>query len=259
MFSVFYLVSKFADRELVHFELPNNFFSREPLNQTQPDPQANVEDAKDCTETRKEYLSERPPSALGNNPAFSDTHQAQRSSMSWTSRLTPRAAVENQVVDQNPVTFPDTRVKDLLRAMDENLPGPTWHFQNKNSSAVLMTETLPFSPLPRLRQVSLRDPLVKKITWMGLAHQQPNGSPPIFVNGSRPPIFPITQQQTLIVRSLRQSREKSKDLFSSGKMKRNFVQLKHTPKDTDLNLPILSPPYQSRSGKKSEILRLDFT
>lgn len=246
---------------MVHFEppkSPNNFFSCEAPNQTHLDLPENVRDGKDFTETRKEYLSVRPSYTLGNKPACSATNQAQRSSMTCTSRLTPRSAIENQVAEQNPMTFPDTRVKDLLKAMDENFPGPMWHFQEKDSSAVLVTETLQFSPLPRLRQVSLKEPLPKKISWMGLSHQQPSASPPVFVTGSRPPIFPITQQQTFIVRSLRQSRE-SKDLFNSSKIKRNFVQLKPAKKDRDLNLPILSLPYQSRSGKKSEILRFDFT
>ncbi|XP_034966601.2 hormonally up-regulated neu tumor-associated kinase-like [Zootoca vivipara] len=254
-------VSKFADRELVHFEppkSPNKYFSCEPLNQTQLDPQENIEDIKGFSEERKSYLSEKPPSALGNNPAYSMNNQAQRSLMSCASRLTPRSAIENRLVDQSPMVCPDTRVKDLLKAMDENLPTLPWQYQEKESSALLIMESPHLSPLPRLRQVALRDPITKKISLMGLSQQQPNGSSPFFVNGSRPPIFPMTPQQTLMVRSLRQSKEKSKDFFNSGKVKRNFVQLKHTPKDVDLNLPVLSPPYQTRSGKKPEILRLDF-
>nr|XP_028578737.1 hormonally up-regulated neu tumor-associated kinase homolog A-like isoform X3 [Podarcis muralis] len=184
--------------------------------------------------------------------------KAQRSLMSCASRLTPRSAIENRLVDQSPMVCPDTRVKDLLKAMDENLPSLPWQYQEKESSALLIMESPHLSPLPRLRQVALRDPITKKISLMGLSQQQPNGSSPFFVNGSRPPIFPMTPQQTLMVRSLRQSKEKSKDFFNSGKVKRNFVQLKHTPKDVDLNLPVLSPPYQTRSGKKPEILRLDF-
>ncbi|XP_061482240.1 uncharacterized protein LOC133384349 [Rhineura floridana] len=254
-------VSKFADRELVHFEppkSPNNFFSCEPLNQTQLEPQENAEDIKGSTEARKSYLSEKPPSALGNNPVYFMNHQAQRSLMSCTSRLMPRSVIENRLVDQSPMVCPDTRVKDLLKAMDESLPAPTWQYQEKDSSGFLIMESPRLSPLPRLRQVALGDPITKKISWLGLSQQQTNGSSPFFVNCSRPPIFPMTQQQTLMVRSLRQSKEKSKDFFNSGKIKRNFVQIKHTSKDMDLNLPVLSTLYQTRSGKKSEILRSDF-
>nr|XP_008119875.1 PREDICTED: uncharacterized protein LOC103281027 [Anolis carolinensis] len=243
-------VSKFADRELVHFEppkSPDTFFSGEPLSQTQQDPQENEEGVKDFTEVRKSYLSERTPSATGNN------HQAQ-----CMNRLTPRSATESRALDQSPVVFPDTKVIDLLRAMDENLSAPTWQYPEKDSSAFLIMETPQLSPLPRLRQVALRDSITKRVSWVGLSQQQPSGSSPFFANGSRPPIFPMSQQQTLMVRSLRQSKEKSKELFSSSNIKRNFVQLKHVPKDTDLNLPVLSPPYQTRSAKKSEILRLDF-
>nr|XP_060611027.1 uncharacterized protein LOC132762036 [Anolis sagrei ordinatus] len=243
-------VSKFADRELVHFEppkSPDTFFSGEPLSQTQQDPQENEEDVKDFTEVRKSYSSERTPSATGNN------HQAQ-----YMTRLTPRSATESRAVDQSPVVFPDTKVKDLLKAMDENLSAPTWQYPEKDSSAFLIMETPQLSPLPRLRQVALRDSITKRVSWVGFTQQQPNGSSPFFANGSRPPVFPMSQQQTLMVRSLRQSKEKSKELFNSSNIKRNFVQLKHMPKDTDLNLPVLSPPYQTRSAKKPEILRLDF-
>ncbi|XP_020649789.3 uncharacterized protein LOC110079002 [Pogona vitticeps] len=254
-------VSKFADREFVHFEpptSPNTLFSGEPLNKMQPGLGENVEDIKDFTGIRKSYLSEKPPSALENFPVHSINDQPQRSWMSCTSQMTPTSATENRIVNQSPMAFPDTRVKDFLKAMDENLPSPGCQFQEKNNSAFLIMETPQLSPLPRLRQVALRDPIIKKISWMGLPQRQPSGSTPFFINSSRTPIFPMAQQRTLMMRSLRQSKDKSKDFLKRDKIKRNFVQLKHMPRDTDLNLPVLSPPYQTRSGKKSEILRLDF-
>lgn len=237
---------------------PNTLFSGMPLNPTQPDLADNAEDVKDFTDIRKSYLSEKPPSALEHFPVHSIDHQPQRTCMSCTSRLTPRSATDNTIVNQSPVAFPDTRVKDLLKAVDENLSSPGCQYQEKDNSAFLIMEAPQLSPLPRLRQVALRDPILKKISWMGLPPRQPNGPTPFFLNGSRTPIFPMTQQQTLMMRSLRQPKDKSKDFLKRDKTKRHFVQLKHMPRDTDLNLPVLSPPYQTRSGKKSEVLRLDF-
>lgn len=253
----FHLVSNFADRELVHFEPPKSpkIFSCEPFNQTLVDPQENVENLKEFTETKKSYASEKSLSAVGNNPA---NYQSQRSSVSCMSGLTPKPPTENTVVDQSPMGFHDTRVKDLLKAMDENLPAPTWQCQEKGNSTFLMMETPQVSPLPRLKQAALRDTGTKKVSWKALSQQQPYGSTPFFINGSRPPIFPLTQHPTFMVRSSRQSKEKTNDFFLGSKIKRNFVQLKHKPKDMDLNLPVLSPPYyQGRSGKKPD-LRIDF-
>ncbi|XP_060114426.1 uncharacterized protein LOC132586390 [Heteronotia binoei] len=245
-------VSKFADRELVHFEppkSPNNFSSHEPLNHTLLDPQENV----DFAEARK---SEKPPSALGNNTAYSMNDHVQKSSMTCIT-LPPRSAAENRIVNQSPLAFQDTRVKHLLKTMDENLPVPTWQYQEKDSNTLLGIETPQL--LPRLRQVTLRDTLTKKISWMGLSQQQPIGSFPFCTSGSRPPVFPLTQQQTLTVRSLKQSKEKTKEFFNNGNVRRNFAPLKHTAKDMDLNLPVLSLPFQTKSVKKSEILKLDIT
>ncbi|XP_039386756.1 hormonally up-regulated neu tumor-associated kinase homolog A-like [Mauremys reevesii] len=255
-------VSKFADREWVHLEppkSPNKNTSYEPMNQPLLDLQENLDDYKDLADVRKSYLPEKPPPALANNPTYSANHQSQRSAMSCTSRITPRSLTENRVIDHSPMPHQDTRFKNLLKAMDETIPTPAWLYSEKESPNLLMIETPQLSPLPRLRQAALRDTIVKKISCMGTSHQPTRGSPPFLVNGSRPPIFPISQQQTHMVRSLRQSKENPKTFFNNNmKIKRNLVQLKHIHKVTDLNLPVLSPPYQTRSGKKSEILRLDF-
>ncbi|XP_063147186.1 uncharacterized protein LOC134488662 [Candoia aspera] len=250
-------VSKFAGRELIYFDLPKSpHNSCGPFNQTQLEPQENEEDVKDWTEVRKLYLSEKPPSALRNNPKYAMNHEAEKSSVSYICRLTPRSSNENRIVDQDPLVFPDTKIKDLLKAMNENLLAPKWQHQERGSSAFLVMETAQQSPLPRLKQGATKDPIIKKISWLGRSQQESTGSP-FFVSVSRPPVLPVTQEHTIMVRSLQQPKEKSNDFLKNGIIKRN-VQLKYTPKDADLNLPILSPPSQITSGKKSEILRLDF-
>ncbi|XP_074845230.1 uncharacterized protein LOC142010709 [Carettochelys insculpta] len=255
-------VSKFADREWVHLEppkSPNKNTSCRTMNQPLLDLQENVDHYKDLDEVRKSCLPVKPPSTLANNPTHSANHQAQRSTMSCTSRVTPRSLLENKVLEHSPMPQQDTRFKDLLKEMDENMPTPTLLFSEKESLNLLMTETPPLSPLPKLRQDALRDTIAKKISWMGTSKKQTSGSSPVLLSASRPPIFPMPQQQTHMARSLRQSKENPRTFFNTTtKIKRNLVQLKHTHKVTDLNLPVLSPPYQIKSGKKSEILRLDF-
>ncbi|XP_025031988.1 uncharacterized protein LOC112542719, partial [Python bivittatus] len=250
-------VSKFAGRELIYLDLPKSpHNSCGSFNQTQLEPRENEEDVKNWTEVRKLYLSEKPPSALRNNPIYAVNHEAEKSSVSHICRLTPRSTNENRIVDQDPVVFPDTKIKDLLKAMNENLLAPKWQHQERKSSAFLVMETPQLSPLPRLKQGATKDPVIKKFSWLERSQQESTGSP-FFVSVSRPPVFPVPQEHTSMVRSLRQSKEKSNDFFKNDKIKRN-VQLKYTPKDADLNLPTLSPPYQTTSGKKSEMLRLDF-
>ncbi|XP_026582286.1 sucrose non-fermenting protein kinase 1-like [Pseudonaja textilis] len=248
--------SKFSGRELICFDLPKSpRNSCGPFNETQLEPQENEEDVKDWPEVRKLYLLEKPSSVLRNNPRYAMNHETEKSSVSYICRLTPRSRNENRIVDQDPTVFPNTKVKDLLKAMNENLLAPKWQHQERKSSAFLVMETPQLSPLPQLKPGAAKDHIIKKISWLGSSQQESIGSR-FFVSVSRPPVFPVAHEHTFTVRSLRQSKQKSNDFFKNDKIKRN-VPLKYTTKDADLNLPTLSPPYQT-SGKKSEILRLDF-
>ncbi|XP_067416793.1 hormonally up-regulated neu tumor-associated kinase homolog A-like [Emydura macquarii macquarii] len=187
-------VSKFADREWVHLEppkSPNKNISCEPMNQPLLDLQENLDDYKDLAEVRKSYLPEKSPRTSANNATHFANHQVQRSAMSCTSRVTPRSPTENRVVDHSPMTDQDTRFKDLLKAMDENIPTSKWLYSEKGSPNLLMIETPQLSPLPRLRQAAIRDTIGKKISWVGTSQQQRSGSPPFLVSGSRPPNVPI--------------------------------------------------------------------
>ncbi|XP_070595210.1 uncharacterized protein [Erythrolamprus reginae] len=248
--------SKFAGGELIYFDLPKSpRNSCGPFNETQLEPRENEEDVKDWSEVRKLYLLEKPPSPLRNNPRYPMNHETEKSSMSYICRLTPRSTNENRIVDQDPMVFPNTKIKDLLKAMNENLLSPKWQHQERKSSAFLVMETPQLSPLPKLKPGGTKDHIIKKISWLGSSQQASIGSP-FFVSVSRPPVFPVTHEHTFMVKSLRQSKEKSSGFLKNDKIKRN-IQVKYTTKDADLNLPTLSPPYQT-SGKKSEILRLDF-
>lgn len=164
--------------------------------------------------------------------------------MSCMSRLTPRSAIENRIVDQSPLAFQDVRARHLLKTMDENRPVPSGRYPEKDSNTLLVMETTQL--LPRRRQVAPRDTLTKKISWMGLLKEEPYHSFPFYTSGSRPPTFPSAPQQTLSMRSQKQSKEKSKEFFNNASFRRNFAQLKHTAKDMGLNLPVLSLPYQTQ-------------
>ncbi|XP_017264551.1 hormonally up-regulated neu tumor-associated kinase homolog isoform X2 [Kryptolebias marmoratus] len=101
------------------------------------------------------------------------------------------------------------------------------------------TQTSSSTPLPRLRNVGLKDGRGRKLTWVGLNR---SGPPRLLVNGSKPPAFPSQRQHTLVMKSLRQERGKrggGGEEMNGGT--RNSVQLGSSLqcRDADLNLPQL--------------------
>nr|XP_014343354.1 PREDICTED: uncharacterized protein LOC106703300 [Latimeria chalumnae] len=174
-----------------------------------------------------------------------------------TSKGTPKSLLETRGLSRSPIPHQETRFKDLLRAMHDTIPASTWRYQEREPRNFVLIDPPQLSPLPRLRQAVLRDNISKKISWIGTTQRMTNGAPPFLVNGSRPPMFPPSRQQTLIVKSLRQSKEKPRVSFNNM-IKRSTIQFKPAHKSTDLNLPVLSPPFQTKSDKKTEALRLDF-
>ncbi|GLD59620.1 hormonally up-regulated neu tumor-associated kinase-like protein, partial [Lates japonicus] len=131
------------------------------------------------------------------------------------------------------------------------------------------TQTSPSAPLPRLRNVGLKDGRGRKMTWVGLTRPGPPG---LLVNGSKPPAFPTQRQHTLVIKSLRQERGKRRDLTAAGGgergmagggmngAKRNSVQLRSSlqRRVADLNLPLLPAALQGKSDKKSQLHSMDY-
>ncbi|XP_033846930.2 hormonally up-regulated neu tumor-associated kinase homolog [Periophthalmus magnuspinnatus] len=126
-------------------------------------------------------------------------------------------------------------------------------------------ETAP-SPLPRLRNIALKDTRGRKMTWL----TRP-GPPGLLVNGSKPPVFP-SRQHTLVFKSLRQDRGKRRELSVAGGavsvgdrvvvgggVKRNSVQLRASLQRglTDLNLPLL-PPALQKPERKNRLHGMDY-
>ncbi|XP_008277853.1 hormonally up-regulated neu tumor-associated kinase homolog [Stegastes partitus] len=136
-------------------------------------------------------------------------------------------------------------------------------------------QTSPSAPLPRLRNVGLKDGRGRKMTWVGLSRPGPPG---LLVNGSKPPAFPSQRQHTLVIKSLRQERGKRKDLSAAGGgggggggggeragggmngAKRNSVQLRSSlqRRVADLNLPLLPAAVQGKSDRKNQLHSMDY-
>ncbi|KAM6273234.1 serine/threonine-protein kinase MARK1-like [Spheniscus humboldti] len=249
-------VSKFAGRELVHLGPPKSSSKSmpcEPMYQPLVDFPENRNDFEDLTEAGKPSLHEESPSTPANNQPPSSNVQA----MTCTSKVPPRSLIENRIITRSPLPHQDVRFKDLLKAVDDNIYIPTWWHLDKEGTDLLIIDFPQLSPFPRLRQAALRETLARKISWLGASQQRTNICPLVSVNGSKPPAFPMSQQQMFTIRSMRQPKENPTHFFNK-RTKKNFIQLRHIPKTTDLNLPVLSPAYQTRLGKKAEILRLNF-
>lgn len=190
-------------------------------------------------------------------PANKQTPSSNIQAMTRTRKVSPKSLIENRIITKSHLPHQDMRFKDLLEAADDSIYIPTWWHLDKEGSDLLMIDCPQLSPFPRLRQAALRGTLSRKISWLGTSQWHKKICLLVLGNGSKPPAFLTSQQQTFTIRSMRQSKENPTHFFKK-KTKRNFTQLRHIPKTTDLNLPVLCPQYQDRLGNKAEILRLNF-
>uniref|UniRef100_W5NHE0 non-specific serine/threonine protein kinase n=1 Tax=Lepisosteus oculatus TaxID=7918 RepID=W5NHE0_LEPOC len=247
-------VSNFANRELIHLVPPECTSKEEPShNPCQSDSSETQGHAILCKETSVATKPQR--------------FQEQRASHSDNTPLEPiNCHAEIKMEKLHPLNLDkgvsprllDTRFKDLLQAMDPKVPALAWRCPEKEGRHFTALESAQLSPLPKLRHTALKDNISRRITWVGTTKNGTGGSPPFLVNGSRPPSFPSSRQQTLIVKSLRHSKERGRNAVSNSAAKRNSIQIRHTHRVADWNLPALSPAFHSKSDKKSELLRMDF-
>ncbi|MGH0161601.1 UNVERIFIED_CONTAM: hypothetical protein FKN15_078504 [Acipenser sinensis] len=256
-------ISKFADRELVHLAPPKCSGkdvldkSGEPVVDIQVKVEVNI-DPMEASKSAK--LPEQRTTAFENTPVepikYQENEQTSNPQTSSKDKGTPRLGLENKAHSTGP--HQETRFKDILRVMDDKGLSPAWCCQEKEGRNFVAIDSPQLSPLLKLRQTALRDSISRKVTWVGTAKHSTDDSPPFLVNGSRPPFFPSSRQQALIVKSLRHSKEKTRAPVNNNIAKRNSIQIRHTHKGADLNLPVLSQPFQSKSNKKTELLRMDF-
>ncbi|XP_065586473.1 hormonally up-regulated neu tumor-associated kinase-like [Cyrtonyx montezumae] len=127
-YPIFYLVSKFADRELVHLGPPTSS-SKSTLRESTYQPllvfQENLKDFEDLAEARKSCLQEeKSQTTVANNQPPSSNIQA----MTSTSKVPPRSLMENRTITKSPLPQQDIRFKDLLKAVDDSISMPIqWH------------------------------------------------------------------------------------------------------------------------------------
>ncbi|XP_067882952.1 hormonally up-regulated neu tumor-associated kinase homolog A [Heterodontus francisci] len=250
-------VSKFANRELVHLGPPKSS-SRGISDQTCSEFQGKSEVIQGTVSAKTQDHQKQKQDGHLQPISQQEIEGNLKPTTSNPGKKTPRSLLESKGHYKSPAAYHETKFKDLLQAMEDQSATANWRYQEKDGHNFVVIDTPQLSPLPKLKQSIFKDNLSKKITWVGTPHHRTNGSAPFLVNGGRHPLFPPSRQQTLIVKSLRQSKEKTQTSLTNNVFRRNCIQLKAPQKPTDLNLPVLSPAFQSKSDKKGEILRLDF-
>ncbi|KAM7062039.1 uncharacterized protein M8220_001981 [Acridotheres tristis] len=208
---------------------------------------------KDLAETGKPCLHEKSPSTSANKQFPFSNVQA----MTSTSKVPPRSLMENRIITRSAFPHQDMRFKDPLKAVYDNIHVPTQKQLDLDSADLLMIDSPQLSPFPRLQQATLREALPRRISLLGTTQEHIDICPLVTANDSKTPAFPLPKQQKFTLRSMRQFKENPLHFFDK-KIKKNFIQLRHIPTTTDVNLPVLCPPYQTRSEKKTKTLRLNF-
>lgn len=252
---MFYLVSKFTGRDLVRRRPPKSSRSMacEPIYQPVLDSQNNQNDFEDSTEARKPCCHEKSSSTPANKQFPFSKVQA----MTSTSKVPPQSLMEKRIINRSPLPRQDMRFKDLLKVIYDNVHIPTQRQLDKDSAGLLMIDSPQLPPFPKLQQATLKETLPRKISFLGATQEHTDVCPLVIVSGSKTPAFPMPQQQNFTLRSVKQFKENPTHFFNK-KTKKNFIQLRHIPTTTDVNLPVLYPPYQTSLRNKTEILRLKF-
>ncbi|XP_078398989.1 hormonally up-regulated neu tumor-associated kinase [Cetorhinus maximus] len=247
-------VSKFANRELVHLGPPKSS-SRGISDQASSEFQGKSEVTHGA---KKQGHQEQKQDGHLQPISQQQIEGNLKSTTGSLGKKTPRSLLESKGHYKSPAAQHETKFKDLLQAMEDQSAAANWRYQEKDGRNFVLIDTPQLSPLPKLKPSVFKDNLSKKISWVRTPRHGINGSSPFLVNGGRHALLPPSRQQTLIVKSLRQSKEKTQASLTSNIFRRDCIQLRAPQKPTDLNLPVLSPAFQSKSDKKGEILRLDF-
>uniref|UniRef100_UPI0037E7A099 hormonally up-regulated neu tumor-associated kinase homolog A n=1 Tax=Semicossyphus pulcher TaxID=241346 RepID=UPI0037E7A099 len=258
-------VSVFGDRELVHLSPPKSSASQlcDSAPCQVPIPAEPIRDNSTCRPIRHTHLLRTTQSDGAADPG-SDCFHENRHQEDHSHHLSINERLEKlqtfYTSDKNGVS-----PRMLLEA---DTQADRDHLGTKEA-----TQKSPSAPLPRLRNVGLKDGRSRKMTWVGLTRPGPPG---LLVNGSKPPVFPSQRQHTLVIKSLRQERGKRKDLSAAGGgggggergtaggvlngAKRNSVQLRSSlqRRVADLNLPLLPAALQGKTNRKNQLHSVDY-
>ncbi|XP_059212635.1 hormonally up-regulated neu tumor-associated kinase homolog [Centropristis striata] len=260
-------VSVFGDRELVHLSPPKSSASQlcDSAPCQVPLPAEPIRDSSTSRLIRHTHLLRTTQSDGAADPGsdcFHDTrHQDDHSHhLSINERLEKLQTFYSS--EKNGIS------PRMLLEADAHITHPS---DRDHLGAMERTQTSPSAPLPRLRNVGLKDGRGRKMTWVGLTRPGPPG---LLVNGSKPPAFPSQRQHTLVIKSLRQERGKRKDLSAAGGgsgergtaggglngTKRNSVQLRSSlqRRVADLNLPLLPAALQGKTDRKNQLHSMDY-
>lgn len=248
----------FGDRELVHLSPPKSSASQlcDSAPCQVPLPAEPIRDSSTSRPIRHAHLLRTTQSDDPGSDCFHDSrHQDEHSHhLSIDERLE-----KLQTFYSSEKTSTSPRI--LLEADTH-----TAHSSDRDHLGTMET-TSPSAPLPRLRNVGLKDGRGRKMTWVGLSRPGPPG---LLVNGSKPPSFPSQRQHTLVIKSLRQERGKRRELSVAGERvtaggmingaKRNSIQLRSSlqRRVADLNLPLLPAALQRKTDRKNQLNSMDY-
>ncbi|XP_048386409.1 hormonally up-regulated neu tumor-associated kinase homolog A isoform X2 [Stegostoma tigrinum] len=248
-------VSNFANRELVYLGPPESS-SRRISDQASSEFQGKSDET--CGMAIKQDLQNQKQGTYLQAINQQEFEGNLKQTIDSLGRKTPRSLLESKAHNRHPATQHETRFKDLLQAMEDQSTTTNWRFTEKDGHNFAIIDPPQLSLLPKLKQGIFKDKLGQKINWVGTPHHGTNVSSPFLVNSGRHALLPPSRQQTLIFKSLHQSKERTQASLTRNIFKRDCIQLRAPQQPTDLNLPVLTPALQSKSDKKGGILRLDF-
>ncbi|XP_019125405.2 hormonally up-regulated neu tumor-associated kinase homolog B [Larimichthys crocea] len=259
-------VSVFGDRELVHLSPPKSSASQlcDSAPSQVPLPAEPIRDNGTSRQIRHTHLLRTTQSDGAADPG-SDCFHDNRHQDDHIHHLSINERLEKLQ------TFYSTEKNGISPRMLLEADTHTAHSSDRDHlGSIEGTQTSPTAPLPRLRNVGLKDGRGRKMTWVGLTRPAPPG---LLVNGSKPPAFPTQRQHTLVIKSLRQERGKRKDLSAAAGggergtaggvlngAKSNSVQLRSSlqRRVADLNLPLLPAALQGKTDRKNQLHSMDY-
>ncbi|XP_049914627.1 hormonally up-regulated neu tumor-associated kinase [Epinephelus moara] len=265
-------VSVFGDRELVHLSPPKSSASQlcDSAPCQVPLPPEPIRDSSTSRPIRHTHLLRTTQSDGAADPG-SDCFHDNRHQDDHSHHLSINERLEKLQ------TFYSSEKSGISPRMLLEADTHTTHPSDRDHLGTMeTTRTSPSAPLPRLRNVGLKDGRGRKMTWVGLTRPGPPG---LLVNGSKPPAFPSQRQHTLVIKSLRQERGKRRDLSSGAGggggggggergtaggglngTKRNSVQLRSSlqRRVADLNLPLLPAALQGKTDRKNQLHSMDY-
>lgn len=251
---VFISASKFAGREMVYLEPPNS------TKQQKSDASGRLTPLSNKDLNQQEHH-------LENTIHFSEQKTSPQCKANQSAKFQTQQTFSPEVSHiAKALTMPLNRQLDEithfikqrdLTSVDRNNSNDYYEHQNGESHHLVIYEPSRQSTLPKLRQPVPRETFTKRISWVTSSQHAKSGSTPIVIHGTRPPLFPMSRQKTIIVKSLGHPKENPHVTMDNIKVKRNMIQLSPTHKTKNLNLPLLLPNYQKRSDRKKNVLKLE--